>query len=269
MRTLRPIHALPLLALAAALPRPAAAQSEWLENCRRNSNRNHERVSVCDERETRIAAPRLLSVDGKMNGGISVKAWDGADVLVRERIQAWGETASDAQAVTRDIRVHTADGQVYADGPQMRDHRGWAVTYEIMVPRRMDLRLVANNGPVGVDGVAGQMDIRTQNGPLTLRQTSGDVTARTVNGPLTVALAGTQWDGRGLNAQTTNGPVTVDMPAGYNTVLTAGTVNGPMNVDFPVTVQGRMTRQITSTIGRGGAPVRVTTTNGPVNVRRR
>jgi hypothetical protein len=83
-----------------------------------------------------------------------------------------------------------------------------------------------------------------------------------------VRLAGTRWSGEGLDAATTNGPVTLSVPGGYAATLTTGTINGPMNVDFPVTVRGRFPRQFTTELSGGGAPIRVVTTNGPVVVRR-
>jgi hypothetical protein len=41
-----------------------------------------------------------------------------------------------------------------------------------------------------------------------------------------------------------------------------------MNLAFPltVTIQGRMTNRIHTTLGDGGAPVRVVTTNGPMTI---
>jgi len=45
-------------------------------------------------------------------------------------------------------------------------------------------------------------------------------------------------------------------------------VNGSVNVDFPVTVQGRITRQLSFNLGSGGATVKAMTTNGGVRVQR-
>ena len=44
-----------------------------------------------------------------------------------------------------------------------------------------------------------------------------------------------------------------------------------MSVDFPmtVTIQGRLSHRINTTLGSGGAPVRVVTTNGPLVIKRR
>jgi hypothetical protein len=97
----------------------------------------------------------------------------------------------------------------------------------------------------------------------------GDVRGRTQNGPLTVRLTGTRWDGSGLDAETSNGPVTIDVPENYSARLETGTVNGPMRVDFPITVQGRLNRRLETTLGSGGARLRAVTTNGPLVLRRR
>ena len=81
-------------------------------------------------------------------------------------------------------------------------------------------------------------------------------------------LAGTEWSGEGLDAQTTNGGVTLAVPAGYNAHLEASTVNGGMQIEFPVTVQGDIRRRLSVDLGRGGRPIQVGTTNGGVVVRR-
>jgi hypothetical protein len=65
--------------------------------------------------------------------------------------------------------------------------------------------------------------------------------------------------------------VTLAIPERYSAKLETGTVNGPMSVDFPmtVTIQGRLSQNLSTTLGSGGAPVRVVTTNGPLVIRRR
>jgi len=98
----------------------------------------------------------------------------------------------------------------------------------------------------------------------------GDVHARTTNGPLDIDLTGARWEGTGLDAETTNGPVNLAIPESYSAQLEFGTVNGPMTVGFPltVTIEGRVGRRIVTKLGAGGAPIRVVTTNGPVEIRR-
>lgn len=260
--------ALPLAAALSlfALPAPAQEDEDWVARCYRN-NRDNDREVFCEERETRLGSRDQLRVDGRQNGGVAVRAWDGRDILVRARIQAYAESREEARDIARQIRVSTG-GEIHAEGPEMGRRRHWSVSYEIFVPRRIDLDVETNNGPVSVTGVTGEMELRAQNGPMSLRNVGGDVHARTTNGPLNVTLAGSTWSGEGLDAETTNGPVNLSIPAGYSAELETGTVNGPMNIDFPVTVQGRLNRRINTTLGRGGPRIRVITTNGPVSVRR-
>jgi len=96
------------------------------------------------------------------------------------------------------------------------------------------------------------------------------VHASAQNGPLSIELMGTKWDGAGLDAETQNGPADLTIPDNYNAKIEFGTVNGPMDVGFPmtVTINGRIRNRISTTLGNGGAPVRVLTTNGPMTVRK-
>ena len=112
--------------------------------------------------------------------------------------------------------------------------------------------------------------MQTVNGGVTVEDAAGDIQARTQNGGVNVRLDGRRWDGRGLDVETRNGGVTVDVPDGYSAELETGTVNGRLRIDFPITMRsGLIGRLVSTTLGSGGAPVRVLTTNGGVAIRRR
>jgi DUF4097 and DUF4098 domain-containing protein YvlB len=259
-----------LLILAPAVAAAQRDDSEWLDNCR--SNRwNNDRDNHC---EVRVAGFRLggktLNVDARENGGISIHAWDRDSVEVHERIQVSGYSSGEAADIGRQIRVTVNDARIRADGPSTRGRNtSWSVTYDICVPRSVNLELVANNGPIGINGTNGAVNATTMNGPLSLVGLSGQVHARTSNGPLHVSLVGTRWVGGSMDAETTNGPASVDIPEGYAAHLVTGTVNGPMRSDFPITLQGNISaRRIETDIGGGGPTVRALTTNGPLVLRR-
>lgn len=261
------------LALAASAA-PAAAQDDsgrWLESCRRNHHGNDREVH-CEVRESRLPARGSLRVDAGQNGGVSVRAWDGRDVVVRARIQTSARTESDARAMAQGIRVST-DGTIRSTGPETSGRsRWWAVSYEIMVPARTNLDVETHNGPISVDRLIGDIDVRAVNGPIALNQLAGDVEARAQNGPITVTLSGRRWSGEGLDAETVNGPVTLRMPRGYAAHLESGTVHGPISAPAgirPARREGRGWRpggRINTDVNGGGPTIRVVTTNGPVNI---
>ncbi|HEX2091197.1 MAG TPA: DUF4097 family beta strand repeat-containing protein [Longimicrobiaceae bacterium] len=262
-----------LLALAASPPSPAAAQrddAEWLERCReqRGSRWGQDRARFCEVRTERLRPTGSLVVDGGENGGASVRGWDGNEIRVSARIQTHAPTEAEARELARQIRVSTSGGNIRATGPERRRGAGWTVVYEIRVPRRQDVSVTTQNGPVAVEDVRGRMTLRAANGPVSLRRVGGAVNARVRNGPLSVVLDGDRWNGEGLDAETVNGPVRLTLPADYSAQLEVGTVNGPANIDLPLSEGYRSGRHIRTTLGSGGAPVRVVTTNGPVAVRR-
>jgi DUF4097 and DUF4098 domain-containing protein YvlB len=255
----------------AAQRRPHRTADDWLADCRERRN-DDDRARACELREAGFRPQgRTVHVDAGPNGAVAMTGWDRDSVHVRAVVQAWAATDSDAARLLREVRVDVSGATVRSEGPETRRHEGWAVHFEVSVPRRTDLTAETVNGPVSAEDVAGRLDLQTVNGPLTLSGVAGDVHARTTNGPLTVGLAGSRWDGAGLDAETQNGPVTLTIPDGYSAQLETGTVNGPMQIDFPITLQGRIGRmtRIRTALGSGGAPVRVVTTNGPLSVRRR
>jgi hypothetical protein len=262
-------------ALGASLPLPLAAQrsmssdADWLDNCR--NNWGDDRGHACEIRDVPVRlAGRALEIDGRQNGSIRVQGWDGDAVKVTARLQANAESDADAQSLLKDIRI-TSDGRrISADAPDSRGYRsGWSASYVVMVPRRFDLTLDANNGSLAIDGVSGKLDLRTTNGSVTLNDVGGDVHARTQNGSLNVQLAGKSWDGEGLDAVTQNGSVRLGVPESYAATLETGTVNGRINTDIPITVQGRISRQLSVPLNGGGRTIRAMTTNGSVRISRR
>ncbi len=262
---------------ALALPffpvRAQDSDDEWLEDCHHESWRDT-RVKHCEIRETSLkptAKGTALTVDPGMNGGADIVGWDRDSVAVTARIQVHARSEDEADAIARQIRIEAAGATVRAVGPDPAGRRqSWSVSFVVYVPRRTDLSIATENGPLSIREVTGRMELSTQNGPLSLVGVAGDVHARAQDGPLEVKLTGTRWDGVGLDAETMNGPADLRIPEDYNAKIDFGTVNGPMSVGFPltVTINGRVTDRISTTLGAGGAPIRVVTTNGPMTVRR-
>jgi DUF4097 and DUF4098 domain-containing protein YvlB len=136
----------------------------------------------------------------------------------------------------------------------------------VRVPHGTDLDIETFNGGIGVTDVNGRIRFQALNGGVHLAGIGGDVQGRTTNGGLRIELDGRSWDGEGLDVQTTNGGVTLQVPENYSARLETGTVNGGIQLDFPVTVQGRIGRRLTTTLGEGGPTIRAVTTNGGVKV---
>jgi hypothetical protein len=258
-----------ILAASPLLAQQPSRSERFLRNCDDYwGDRDQERF--CEIRDVNMKVPQQrLFVDGRDNGGVYFYGWDKNEVLVRALIQTTADTRKEAEALAKDIKISTDGDRILADGPANRRYSHWSVSYEVWVPRKTNLDADTHNGGISVEGVEGRMELRAVNGGITLREVGGDVRAETTNGGVSALLNGTTWKGEGLDLQTTNGGVALEIPKGYNARLETGTVNGGMNIDFPITVQGMIGRRITTTLGSGGPRVRATTTNGGVRIRER
>jgi hypothetical protein len=240
--------------------------------CRDQDRRDDDYYRHCEVREERLPAGPL-TVDAGRNGGIRVEGWDGNDILVRAVVQASAREEAEAKRLAGEVEIQAGGGRVSARGPDRGDNRRewWSVSYRVSVPRRSDLDLRANNGGITIANVAGTIRFDTTNGGVRLADVGGAVNGRTRNGGLRVFLGGHQWDGEGLDVETSNGGVTLAIPDQYNAQLETQTVNGGFRFDYPLTLSGELSprRGISTTLGSGGAPVRVRTTNGGLRIERR
>jgi DUF4097 and DUF4098 domain-containing protein YvlB len=262
---------LPLLAVAVMGGRAAAQQDddqEWVRNCRDHGWGSGSRH--CEVRVSNMAAPGgTLTIDGGGNGGVSVQGWDGQGVRVTSRVQVSGTSDADARELASQVRVQASGSTIRAEGPRATGrHRGWSVSYVVMVPRRSDLSVQTSNGGIAIREVSGRMELSAMNGPLSLSSVGGTVRGRTVNGPVRVRLTGTRWQGTGLDVETTNGPVVMTVPESFAAHLDVSNTNGPMSLGFPVTVTGRVGHRIETDLNGGGATIRARTVNGPITLDR-
>ena len=261
-----------LVALVASSALPAAAQHPFqaVANdpwCRERENHGRH-ATWCEVREAVVPVTSgVVTVDASPNGAAQATGWDRNELRVRVKIVAQAETEAEAQDLASKVTL-TSSSPFKAEGPARLHGSSWSASFDVSLPHRTDLKLSSVNGPIAVAEVEGHLELDTENGPLSVSGASGSVKGRTSNGPVSVKLTGASWKGEGLDLATTNGPVTLTIPEGYDAQLETGTTNGPVKLGFPLTISGDPKRDIRTTLGKGGALVRVRTTNGPLSLKR-
>jgi DUF4097 and DUF4098 domain-containing protein YvlB len=252
----------------------AMAQSGLVDNRERtmrceDRSGDSARVQHCEVHEQTLASTSSLHVNAGPNGGITVKGWSQPGVLVRSKVEAWSRSASDAQTLFSAVQVHAVAGDVSATGPHTDGGSGWSVSYEVFVPHSTGLDLETRNGGLHIADVNGAMNLHAVNGGLHLTRLNGAVTAATVNGGVDVDLLGDHWDGRGLEASSTNGAIRVTVPQPYSGNFEASTVNGRIHSELaelsvPEGVAHARPQSMSGSIGSSGAVIHASTTNGNV-----
>lgn len=258
-------------AMAGMLVFPVHGEAQWTrsdEGWCEGSWGNGDRDRECFVLEADFQAQPSLHVDGGQNGGIAIEGWARDVIAVRAKVWANASSPERARALADDVRVRMVDGRLEADGPNTGRRESWGVSWEVMVPRSTSLDLETRNGGIDIADVRGEIRFDAVNGGVDLARVGGDVVGHTTNGGLHIELDGSSWSGEGLDVETKNGGITLIVPDAYSARLETGTVNGGIDIDFPITIQGRLGRRLSTTLGEGGATVRAVTTNGGVEIRR-
>lgn len=243
-----------------------------------------EAVLQSEERTISKAEASPLRIQAHSNGGLQVEGWDKDSYGVT--LCKAADPGSDAQALLSQVHLNFQNGELTVSGPG--SHNRWSAHLLVHAPNASAMDLRANNGPMSlyhvngnlkvhtengpitVSECSGELDLSAHNGPVTLRGNSGKQNIRTENGPVTLSLDGTGWNGPGLEARAQNGPVTVSVPSGYQSgVVVESDGHGPFQCHASVCSEGRKTweediKRIE--FGSGPAVIRVSTVNGPVSV---
>lgn len=222
---------------------------------------------VCEVRSTTFPlVGGHLNVNSQ-NGGIEVIGEDRQDVALEARVSARGGSTSEAAEMLHQITIHTG-GTVEAHGPHTSGNHNWSVSYKLRVPHHLAADLHSENGGLNLTALNGAIHGETTNGGLSIAHLAGDVRLSTTNGGIHATLDGPTWRGSGLEATTTNGGITVNLPGNYSAHLVANTTNGGTSLSLPGVDQSGVHRHsIDTNLGSGGPTVSFETTNGGISIR--
>lgn len=258
-----------------------------IETCDKIHFGDNEGDSIARAEET-LSVPysgTALKVTAAHNGGVSIYGTQATAFKVHVCKTARAATQEAANQLLSQVKVENGGNSIQPVGPEGGK---WVASLIIEAPANASLdvsayngpvsfhdmsgalKAEAKNGPVAFKGVSGDVNAQVQNGPVSFSGNSGNIKINAKNGPIMVKLEGGSWSGSGLQAETTNGPVSVTLPPDYQSgVEIVSNGYSPINCkargcDNAQRVQEGRTRKIT--FGNGEPIVRLSTTNGPVSV---
>ena len=273
--SVRPASAAPRVVAVASASRIPAAASRWgqsdfddlVADCRRPKTKMGARY--CDVRTVDVGAlTGAVSFEGGyLDGAIFTSDRALRTPVARALVRAEALTPEDARKLAGQVTTTLKNGVLRSERPGGGRSSDWSVIYEVTLPPGRNVKARTDLGQIGLTNFQGNADIAAVNGPLQVFGSAGDIKGRTESGPLFVGLGGERWEGAGLDLQSRNGPIYVSIPAGYSGHLITGTTNGPLDLSYPVLVRRMTSKRIDADIGAGGPTVRITTLNGPADIR--
>lgn len=185
-----------------------------------------------------------LELNGGTRGVVKVRGWHQAGYTVEACKIAAAEDSGTAQALVRGITVNRSAGAFSYSGPQTdTGSANWQVYFIIHAPDNASLDLQTKNAPISIAGVNGNIKVRATNGPLSISGSTGNIDAQTTNGPISF-----DGDGGEVHLRAQNGPISLKVGADVwnGSALEASTVNGPMSVSLPAAFQSGVRVETTS-----------------------
>lgn len=248
--------AVAILGVVLASP-PARAQAQTQSGADRIS------VNLSDP-----ARPALVKAS-LVNGSITVKAYDGKEVVVEARVRNRETSKSDGNP--KRISISTTGLSVEAENNDVRistDSYMRTIDLSISVPSHTSLKLRAvNDGDIVVTGVDGELDVDDINGSVTLNNISGSAVAHALNGRLLVTFAKVNPQ-KSMAFSSLNGDIDVTFPQDLKANVSFRSDRGDVFSDFDVQLQTSAPQQ-TVEDGRGhGGKYRVKidkTVHGTIN----
>jgi hypothetical protein len=250
------------------------------------------------------AASRVFRLHNA-NGRTRVIGEDREDIEVHAAKTARAESAEAARTLLDNIRlIHGISGDVLdleVDMPRRWNRRGH-VNLELRVPRGMSTEVIASNGRVRIENLCGAVRARSSNGSVDISDVVGDIEVHTSNAKVCCSctrgrLIARSSNGKiellehrgsidastsngliracmeemgdnGVRLATSNGRIVLELPEEVDAELDIRVDNGVIRNDRPLRRADRdRNGQLRGRLGRGGAPIKLRTSNGSVCLR--
>jgi Putative adhesin len=236
------------------------------------------------------SSPRLVNVTNISNGSVTVKTYDGKDVIVESAESGSGDRRRDR---ARDNvgglkRLNLPGGlDVEEENNVITVHGSSNSSVVVTVPVDTSLNLKTTNGEIRVDGVHGEIDVDDLNGSIALNNVSGTVVAHSLNGSVTAVMDRVD-PAKPISFSTLNGTIDVTLPADLKANVKLKADRGDIYSDFDIkldtnrqptitqknnTPDGRfrvqLDRTVTGTINGGGVEASFNTFNGRILIRQK
>src|ERR1700688_86603 len=237
--------------------------------------------------QTAPAPPASVRVS-LVNGGITVKAYDGKEVVVEARVRnrdkdreeggpkrlAISSTGLSVEEENNDVSINT-------------DSYMHPIDVTISVPARTSLKLRAvNDVDIVVTGVDGELDVDDINGSVTLNNISGSAIAHALNGHVHATFVRVNPQ-KAMAFSSLNGDIDVTFPADLKANVSIRSDRGDVFSDFEVQLRAtasspvvedsrgkggkyrvKIDKTVHGTINGGGPEIQFTNFQGQIYIRK-
>ncbi len=235
------------------------------------------------QREVSFYPGGKLEIAMGVPGGLKIIGWKRGSVLVEiERtIRGMDEDKAKALATQFPVQMRWTQtiGTIRTVGPPPGTV-DMSVSLTVYVPKdKTDLNIQSIQGNLAIGGINGWIEASLQDGSIEAKSVTGYYSLTTKKGDMTFEMSGKRYEGYGLTGVTQKGNIEIRLPAEYSAALQLETRAGELSVDYPEQlVEGESVplqataknaaRALSATVGAGGAPIRLMTAAGNIELKK-
>jgi DUF4097 and DUF4098 domain-containing protein YvlB len=213
-------------------------------------NNNTMRVTSNETKTFSVSGTPRVTLQ-TFDGPISVRTWDKQEVTVNALKRAGDEHQK--QGIRVNMSQSGADISVVADFDKAYAQRimpgvsniSANVSLEVYVPRNTTLRAVSGDGRILIEGVNGELDLRTGDGSIEVQNARGHLNATTGDGRIRII----NYDGQ-VETRTGDGSISL---SGRFDQLSARTGDGSISLALPTNARATIETDSESVINDVGA----------------
>ena len=225
-----------------------------------------------------------------INGGITVKAYDGKQVIVDAKARSHERERERDESGPKRLAISSTGLTVEEENNEISintESYARAIDLTITVPTHTSLKLRAiNDGDIVVTGVDGEIDVDDINGHVDLNNISGSAIAHALNGHVRANFARVNGQ-KAMAFSSLNGDIDVTFPADLKANVSIKSDRGDVFSDFDVQLRAnsnepsvedsrsrggkyrvKIDRTVHGTINGGGQEIQFTNFQGSIYIRK-
>lgn len=197
---------------------------------------------------------------GTFDGSITIHGWDKSEVTYTATKRANDE--DELKNISIAAEQQGSSVSVIAKSPESNG----SVHFDVFVPRRTALHVSSGDGQLSLEGVSGDITLRTGDGSIEVTNGGGQLQLNTGDGRIHVASFEGQLDARtgdgsisldgnfnALSARTGDGTISLNVPHGSNFTVETNSENEVNNENLPMTEDVAPSQRVKRwKIGNGG-----------------
>ncbi len=239
---------------------------------------------VHEEKQFTFYPGGKLEIAAALPGSIRIIGWEKASIRMESEKIIYYVDQEPAKALIEQfpirIRFTQTSATIGIPGPSKPDAT-MEINLTLFVPRdKTDISVKMIQGDFAVGSINGWVEATVGEGSLEATSMSGYFSASTQRGDIHVEMADNRWRGLEFAAITHQGYINLLLPEVFSANLQLETRDGKMDVDYPPrmvdgelvplkVMVGKKGQSLASTVGDGGAPIKLVTYSGNVRLSRK